>query len=108
MILTKVTTSSAPLLQVIDPFSSDSMGGNSAPPTAARFNIPGDARVNKLEDVDARFLAFEIMLFLLNLVSLQYHIIVVLTSALGHLRKMNNITRYIIYDLGATPPYSQL
>ena len=42
MVLTKAETSSGPSLQVIDSFNLDSMGANLAPPTVARFKMPGD------------------------------------------------------------------
>jgi hypothetical protein len=51
--------------------------------------------VNKLEDVRVHFLAFDIMLFLSNLVLLQSDIVMILTGTLSHLCKMNNIARYI-------------
>jgi hypothetical protein len=61
-------------------------------------------KVNKLEDVRAHSLAFDIMLFLSNLVLLQSDIAMGLTGTLSHLCKMNYITRYIVYNFRVKEP----
>ena len=60
--------------------------------------------MNKLKRVRARLFTSEILLFLSNLVLLQREIVMVLTSTLSHLRKMNNIAGYITHDFRVKKP----
>ena len=51
-----------------------------------------------------RFLAFDITLLPSSLVLLQRGLVMVLTSTLGHLRKVNDIARYIVLAFGLKKP----
>ena len=100
MILVKVAISSAPLLWVVDLFNSDPMGANAAPPRMRASTILEMRRVSKVGGFRVRFLTFEAILLFSDLVLLQCNITVVLTSTLSHLRKVNDITRYIPFGFG--------